>query len=78
MDKLLKNKKVLTIGIGIAVGLLGGFLYWKFIGCTSGTCPITSNWHTTTLFGGVFGYLIGDTIYERISKSKEKKVEETE
>ena len=78
MDKLLKNKKVLILGIGIILGLIGGFLYWKFIGCTSGTCPLTSNWHTSTLFGGVFGYLIGDTVYERSSKNKEKEAEKTE
>ena len=38
-------------------GALAGFLYWKFIGCNSGTCPLTSNWHTTTLFGGLIGML---------------------
>lgn len=40
-----------TIGAGI------GFAYWRFIGCSSGTCPITSNWHTSVLFGGLIGIL---------------------
>ena len=28
--------------IGIAFGAVAGFLYWNFIGCSSGTCAITS------------------------------------
>jgi hypothetical protein len=31
------------LGVFIALGALGGFAYYTFIGCTSGTCPITSN-----------------------------------
>jgi len=54
---LLKHKwKV----VGISVGLIAGYLYWYFIGCTSGTCPIQANWHTSTLYGGVLGYLMSD------------------
>ena len=34
-----KNKLSL---IGIAVGAIGGFMYWNYIGCASGTCMITS------------------------------------
>lgn len=41
-------------------GALGGFLYWKFVGCASGTCPIQSVWYFSTLWGMAFGYLIGD------------------
>ena len=46
-------KQVLFTFIGAGLG----FAYWKFIGCNSGTCPLTSNWHTTTLFGGLIGML---------------------
>jgi hypothetical protein len=60
MNKI--SKKYVLLGIFILAGLAGGFLYWRFIGCKSGTCPITSNWHYSMLFGGVFGYLIGDSV----------------
>ncbi len=43
---------------GIAIGAMAGFAYWYFIGCTSGTCPIQSNWHTSTLYGGLIGYIL--------------------
>lgn len=50
-------KKNLIVIIGVAVGALGGFLYWKFIGCTSGTCPITSRPLNSTGYGAVMGGL---------------------
>jgi hypothetical protein len=43
-------------------GIAGGYLYWRFIGCQSGTCPITSNWYSSVLMGGIMGYLAGDTL----------------
>ena len=45
-----------------AIGALGGFLYWRFVGCASGTCPITSHWYTMSTYGVIMGYLIGDMI----------------
>ena len=29
--------------IGLAIGSAAGFLYYKIIGCPTGTCPIVSN-----------------------------------
>ena len=26
---------------GIVAGMVGGYLYWRYVGCTTGTCPIT-------------------------------------
>lgn len=50
-----KNK--LSI-IGIILGATAGFLYWNFVGCTSGTCMITSKPMNSTLYGGLMGYLL--------------------
>ncbi len=50
---------MLTIA-GIIIGAAGGFMYYKFIGCTTGTCAITSNPYMSTAWGGAFGYLIFD------------------
>ena len=52
------------------LGGIGGFLYWRFIGCNSGTCPIKSVWYYTTLYGFVIGYLAGDIISGLIFKRK--------
>lgn len=59
--------------IGVLVGAIGGFLYWKFVGCSSGTCPITSNPTNTTLYGMLMGGLLASSI-----KSKKKKEDEKE
>ncbi|NLN31152.1 MAG: hypothetical protein GX158_07980 [Bacteroidales bacterium] len=54
-------------------GLAGGFLYWKFIGCLSGSCPIKSVWYWSTLYGGVIGYLAGSILIDLIRKFRKKK-----
>ncbi|MFC2096665.1 DUF6132 family protein [Bacteroidota bacterium] len=56
-------------------GIIAGFLYWKYVGCTSGTCPITSNWHSTVLFGGLIGFFAGDSIDDIQKKRKENNTE---
>lgn len=57
---MLKDRKTWFKLIFAIVGAIGGFLYWKLIGCTSGTCPIQSVWYFSTLWGLAMGYLIGD------------------
>jgi len=52
---LLSNKLLI---VGILVGATGGFLYWNFVGCTSGTCPITSKWPNSTAYGAIMGGLL--------------------
>jgi hypothetical protein len=51
-------------------GALGGFLYWKFVGCTNGTCAIKSVWYLSTLWGTAFGYLLGDLTGNLLLKKK--------
>ncbi|MBN1180652.1 MAG: hypothetical protein JXB49_00090 [Bacteroidales bacterium] len=62
-----KTKTILVILITIA-GVITGYLYWYFIGCTSGSCPITSKWYMSSLWGGIIGYLIGDMIHPHRKK----------
>jgi hypothetical protein len=56
ITNLLKREWLIIAG-GIT-GAVGGYLYWYFIGCNSGTCPITSNPLNSTLYGIVLGGLI--------------------
>ena len=42
------------------LGAIAGLLYWQFVGCVSGTCPITSHWYTSGAYGMLFGWLISD------------------
>jgi len=47
----------LKIISGVVIGAGLGFVYYKFIGCAAGTCPITSNPLHSTLYGAVLGLL---------------------
>ena len=58
--------------IFLLIGAVGGFLYWRFVGCTSGTCAIKSVWYWTTLWGAAMGYLVGDLIDDIIQKRKKR------
>ena len=58
MISLLK-KHILKI-IGLLIGGVAGFLYYHFVGCASGTCPITSNPYLTVAYGAFLGYLVSD------------------
>jgi hypothetical protein len=55
-----------------ALGAVGGFLYWKLVGCTSGTCAIKSVWYFSTLWGMALGYLLGDLLGSLIKKQEIK------
>lgn len=41
----------------VLIGATGGFAYYYFIGCVSGTCPITSNPWTSTGYGMLLGVI---------------------
>ena len=51
------SSNLLTI-IGVVVGSVGGFLYWHYIGCNSGTCLITSKPLNSTAYGALMGGLV--------------------
>lgn len=68
IQKLLESN-IYRTAIGAVFGGIAGFLYWKFIGCNSGSCPITSNpVQSVLLFGVMGGFLVKDQ-----KKKKEEK-----
>ena len=73
MKDSFKRKRMALLFAGI--GAMGGLLYWRFIGCTSGTCPIQSVWYWSTLWGAVVGYLAGDSITDLVNKRRKRKKE---
>lgn len=52
------SKNSIKIIIGAVIGAIGGFLYWYFIGCTTGTCPISSSPVISTIWGALIGGLL--------------------
>ena len=48
--------------LGVTLGALAGWGYWAYIGCSSGSCPITSNPTISTLYGAFVGLLLAGTL----------------
>ncbi|AEA45494.1 DUF6132 family protein [Fluviicola taffensis] len=44
--------------IGGIIGAIGGYLYYYFVGCSSGYCTITSKPINSTLYGSFMGLLL--------------------
>ncbi len=44
--------------LGLSVGAAGGYLYWLYVGCSNGTCPITSSPVISSLWGAAVGALL--------------------
>ena len=44
--------------LGVAIGGTAGFLYYHFVGCSSGSCAITSNPYMSVLWGGLLGFFL--------------------
>lgn len=68
-------KRYLPEIAGTIIGIVGGFLYWKYVGCVSGTCAIKSNWYLMVPWGAVLGYLAGSVAGDIIRKKKKPQEE---
>lgn len=56
MKKWLNNYKLYLVGA--IVGAIAGYFYWQQIGCSSGTCMITSKPLNSTVYGALMGSLL--------------------
>ena len=75
-EKKTITQKILTIFpllsiLGLILGALGGYIYYIKVGCTTGSCAITSNPWISTLWGALMGYLVFD-MFNRKPKAKKE------
>lgn len=57
-----EQKSIIIVISFVVIGIIVGFLYWRFIGCVSGGCPLRSNVYFMILQGGLLGLLVGDFV----------------
>lgn len=69
-------KKNLFVIISSIAGAIGGFLYWRYIGCLSGTCVIKTVWYMSTLYGTALGWIAGSLLNDLILNFKKVKSNE--
>jgi hypothetical protein len=49
---------IVKLIIGAVVGGVLGYGLYRFVGCSTGTCPITSNPWISTIYGIIAGIVI--------------------
>lgn len=64
----INKKHIVYIALGALIGAAGGYAYWMFIGCESGTCPITSKPLNSTMYGVLMGGLLFSSIFDLVNK----------
>lgn len=63
-------KRNWTYFAGAIAGGITGYLYWYFIGCESGTCPITASPIRSVLWVAVIGSLLF-SLFKKGSKNEQ-------
>jgi len=58
IQKKMSKKEILITAIGTMIGAISGYLYYHFVGCSSGTCRITSKPLNCTLYFALIGGLL--------------------
>ncbi|MFC5684139.1 DUF6132 family protein [Flavobacterium sp. MAHUQ-51] len=61
----MNQKAVIVTIIGVILGAVAGYLYYKYVGCITGTCVITSKPLNATLYGALIGGLLSNSLLKK-------------
>lgn len=50
-----KKRKLVKMTAGVVLGSIAGYTYYALVGCSTGSCPITSNPWISTFWGALIG-----------------------
>lgn len=59
--------------IGAFLGAFGGYLYYRYVGCVTGTCSITSNPFRSTIYFAFFGAVLFGA-FKSVNKKKSEEL----
>lgn len=74
MKKWFNNNRLYVIGA--LIGAIAGYFYWQQVGCSSGTCMITSKPVNSTVYGALMGLLLFGIFKKENKKEVIKKGED--
>ena len=66
------------IALGGLIGALLGYIYYIQIGCISGTCPITSNPISSSIYGAILGALVLELIHDAVQTIRKNRIKKQE
>lgn len=66
--------RIKWVAIATAIGLIAGWAYWYFVGCSSGSCAITFNPYNSMGYGALMGILL---TWDTAKKKKHESAETT-
>jgi hypothetical protein len=58
IKNFLRSRNFRKAFIAVSIGAAGGFLYYFYVGCASGSCAITSSPYMSVIMGGLLGYFV--------------------
>lgn len=64
----MKRRGPFVLAIAV-VGAGAGWVYWHYVGCSTGSCAITSHPLNSSLYGALMGWLVADLVLPRTRKS---------
>jgi len=71
MDGKRMKRPLLWRSVAAMLGGIAGFAYYHYIGCSSGTCPITGNPWISTMYGALIGWLAMSSLRRPQKNSEE-------
>ena len=63
--------------VGMAVGAMAGYAYYRFVECRGGGCPITSDPLNSTAYGALIGALLFTSFKKKKPDDKRPNDEES-